>query len=103
MGRTTRHLRALLLVAVLLTGPLTTQCHHVGSPKHPGRATHIHAPQPPPLRPAGRYIALPLESIHPRETWLARPSRWDAGPSAVASFLAYAQTRGPPLTQLVTA
>jgi hypothetical protein len=103
MGRTTRHLRALLLVAVLLASTLTTQSHHVGTPQHPVRATYIHTPQHAPPRPAGRYVALPLGSIHPRESWLARPLRWDAGPSAVASFLAHARTRGPPLTELVAA
>jgi hypothetical protein len=103
MGRTTRHLRALLLVAMLLASSLTTRSHHVGSLQHPGRTTHIHTPQHAPPRPAGRYVALPLGSIHLRETWLARPWRWDAGPSAVASFLAYARTRGPPRTKLVAA
>jgi hypothetical protein len=103
MGRTTRHLRALLLVAVLLASTLTTQSHHVGTPQHPDRAPHIHAPQHAPPRPAGHYVALPLGSIHPRETWLARPLRRDAVPPAVASLLAYARTRGPPLTELVAA
>ena len=102
MGRTTRHLRALLLVTVLLASTLTTS-HHVSTPQHPGRATHIHTPQHAPPRPSGRYVALPLGSIHPREAWLARPWRWDAGPSAVASFIAYVRTRGPPLTELVAA
>ncbi|HKO25460.1 MAG TPA: hypothetical protein VJY65_12080 [Chloroflexota bacterium] len=101
MGRTTRHLRALLLVAVLLASTLMTQSHHVGTPLHPGRATHIHTPQHGPPRPASHYVALPLGSIDPREAWLARPSSWDAGPSTVASLLGHARTRGPPLTELV--
>ena len=103
MGRTTRHLRALLLVAVLLASPLTTRSYHVGTPQHPGRATHIHTPQHAPPRPAGRYVALPLGSIEPRDAWLARPLRWDAVPSAVASLLPHPRTRGPPLTELVAA
>jgi hypothetical protein len=101
MGRTTHHLRALLLVAVLLASTLTTQSPHVGTPQHPGRATHIHTPQHAPSRPAGRYVALPLGSMEPREAWLARPSRGDAVPPAVASLFASARTRGPPLTELV--
>ena len=103
MGRATRHVGVLLLVAVLLASTLTTRSHHVGTPQHPGRATHIHTPQHAPARPAGRYVALPLGSIHPRETWFARPWRWDAVPSAVASLLAYAQTRSPPFTAHVAA
>jgi hypothetical protein len=103
MGRPTRHLRALLLVVVLLAGTTTTQSHHAGTPPHPGRATHIHTPQHAPPRPAGRSVALPLGSIDPREDWLARLSRRDDGPSAVASLLAHVRTRGPPLTELVTA
>jgi hypothetical protein len=103
MGRATRHLLALLLVAVLLASTLTTQGHHVGTLRHSGRATHIHTPQHAPPRPAGRYVALPLGSIHPREVWLARTLRRDAVPSAVASLLAHPRTRGPPLTELVAA
>ena len=103
MGRSTRHLLALLLVTVLLASTLTTRSHHVGTPQHPGRTTHIHTPQYAPPRPAGRYVALPLGSIDPRETWFARPWRRDAGPSAVASLLAHPRTRGPPLTELVAA
>jgi hypothetical protein len=103
MGPTTRHLRTLLLVTVLLASTLTTQSHHAGTPQHPVRAAHIHTPQHAPSRPAGRYVALPLGSIEPREAWLARPSRGDAVPSAVTSLLAYAQTRGPPLSELVAA
>jgi hypothetical protein len=103
MGRTTRHLRALLLVAVLLASTLTTQSHHAGTPQHPGRATHIHTPQHVPPRPAGRYVALPLRSIDPREARLARVLRSDNGPSTVASLLAHPRTRGPPLTELVVA
>jgi hypothetical protein len=103
MGRRTRHLHVLLLVAVLLASTLTTRSHQVGTPQHPGRAAHIHAPQHAPPRPAGRYVALPLGSIHPREAWLARPSRWDAVPPAVPFLLAYARTRGPPFTELVAA
>ena len=101
MVRTTRHLRALLLIAVLLASTLTTQSHHVGTLQHPGRAAHIHAPQHAPLRPTGRYVALPLGHIDPRESWFARPLRRDAVPSAVASLLAHPRTRGPPLTELV--
>ena len=103
MGRTTRHLLALLLVAVLLASTLTTRSHHVGTPQHPGRATHIHTPQHAPPRPAGRYVALPLGSIDPREARLTRPLRWDAVPSAVASLLTHPRTRGPPLTEPVAA
>ena len=102
MGRTTRHLRTLLLVAVLLASTLTTQSYyHAGTPQHSGRATHIHTPQHAPPRPSGRDVALPLGSIHPREAWLARPLRRDAVPSAVTSLLAHPRTRGPPLTELV--
>ena len=50
-----------------------------------------------------RYVALPLGSIDPREAWFARPLRWDAVSSAVASPLAHPRTRGPPLTELVAA
>jgi hypothetical protein len=103
MGRSTRHLLALLLVTVLLASTLTTWSHHVGPPQHPGRATHIHTPQHASPRPAGRYVALPLGSIDPRDTWFARPLRRDAVPSAVASLLAHPRTRGPPLTELVAA
>jgi hypothetical protein len=103
MGRTTRHFRALLLVAVLLASIVTRQSHQVGTPQHPGRAAHIHAPQHAPPRPAGRYVALPLGRIEPREAWLARPSRGDAVPPTVTSLRAYARTRGPPLTDLVAA
>jgi hypothetical protein len=103
MGRPTRHLRALLVVVVLLACTLTTQSHHVSTPPHPGRAAHIHAPQHAPSRPAGRDGALPLGSIDPRETRLARPLRWDNGPSAVAALLAHRRTRGPPPTELVVA
>ena len=103
MERSTRHLRTLLLVAVLLASTLTTRSPHVGTPQHLGRATHIHTPQHAPPRPAGRYIALPLGSIDPREARFARPLRWDAVSSAVASPLAHPRTRGPPLTELVAA
>jgi hypothetical protein len=103
MERSTGHLRALLLVAVLLESILTTRSHHVGTPQHPGRATHIHTPQHAPLRPAGRYVALPLGRIQPREAWLARSLRRNAVPSAVAALLAHPRTRGPPLTELVAA
>jgi hypothetical protein len=103
MGRSTRHLLALLLVTVLLASTLTTRSYHVGTPQHPGRTTYIHTPQHAPPRPAGRNVALPLESIDPREAWFARPLRWDAGPSAVASLLAHTRTRGPPLTAPVAA
>jgi hypothetical protein len=103
MGRTTHHLRALLLVAVLLASTLTTWSHHVGTPQHPGRAAHIHTPQHAPLRTAGRYVALPLGGIEPRDDWLTSTLRWDAGPTAVASLLAHARTRGPPLTAPVAA
>jgi hypothetical protein len=103
MGRATRHLLALLLVGVLLASTPRTQSHHVGTPQHPGRATHIHTPQHAPPRPSGRYVALPLGSIDPREAWFAHPWRWNAIPSAVASFLAHPRTRGPPLTELVAA
>jgi hypothetical protein len=103
MGRTTRHLRTLLLVVVLLASTLTTQSHHVASPHHPGRATHIHTPQHAPPRPSGRDVALPLGSIDPREAWLARPLRWDNVPAAVASVLAHPRSRGPPLSELVAA
>jgi hypothetical protein len=103
MGRTTRHLLALLLVAVLLPSTLTTRSHHVSTPRHPGRATQIHTPQHAPPRPAGRYVALPLGSIDPRESWFARPWRWDAVPPAVAALLPHPRTRGPPLTELVAA
>jgi hypothetical protein len=103
MGRTTRHLLALLLVVGLLASTLTTQSHHVSTPQHPVRATHIHTPQHAPPRPAGRSVALPLGSIDPREAWFARTLRWDAVPSAVASLLAHPRTRGPPLTELVAA
>jgi hypothetical protein len=103
MGSTTRHLRALLLVAVLLASTLTTQSHYVGTPQHPDCAAHIHAPQHAPSRPAGRYVALPLGSVYPREVWLTRPSRGDSVPPAVAPLLAYTWTRGPPLTELVAA
>ena len=103
MGRSTRHLRALILVAALLASTLTTRSHHGGTPQHPGRATHIHTPQAAPPRPAGRYVALPLGGIDPREARLARPLRWDAVPSAVASLLAHPRPRGPPLTEAVAA
>jgi hypothetical protein len=103
MGRSTRHLLALLLVAVLLASTLTTRSHHVGTPQHPGRAAHIHTPQHAPSRPAGRYVTLPLGGIEPRGARLARLLRWDAVPSAVASLLAHAGTRGPPLTEPVAA
>jgi hypothetical protein len=103
MGRATRHFLALLLVGVLLASTPTTRSHHVGTPQHPGRATHIHTPQHAPPRPAGRYVALPLGSIDPREDRLARPLWWDAVPSAVASVLAHPRTRGPPLTERVAA
>jgi hypothetical protein len=103
MGRSMRHLLALLLVAVLLPSTLTLQSHHVSTPHHRGRATHIQTPQHAPPRPAGRSDALPLGSIDPREAWFARPWRWDAGPSAVAPVLAHPRTRGPPLTELVAA
>jgi hypothetical protein len=103
MGRTTRHLRALLLVVVLLASTLTTRSHHVGTPQHPGRASHIHISQHAPPRSAGRYAALPLGSIDPHEARLARPLRWDAAPSAVAALLAHARTRGPPLPEPVAA
>ena len=103
MGRTTRHLLALLLVAVLLPSTLTTWSLHVSTPQHPGRGTHIHTPQHALPRPAGRYVALPLGSIDPREARLARVLRSDNGPSTVASLLAHPRTRGPPLTELVAA
>jgi len=103
MGRSTRHLRALLLVAVLLAGTLTTRSRHVGTPQHPGRAPHIHTPQHAPPRAPGRYVALALRSIDLREAQFARPLRWDAVSSAVASPLAHPRTRGPPLTELVAA
>src|SRR5205814_870826 len=103
MGRSTGHLRTLLLVAVLLASTLTTRSHHVGTPQHPGRATQIHTPQHAPPRPAGRYVALPLGNIDPREARLTRPLRWDAVPSAVAALLPHPRTRGPPLTELVAA
>ena len=103
MGRSTRHLLALLLVTVLLASTLTTRSHHVGTQQHPGRAPHIYGPQHVPPRAPGRYVALPLGSIHPREAWLARPSQGDSVPPVVASLLAYARTRGPPLTELVAA
>jgi hypothetical protein len=103
MGRATRHLRALLLVVVLLANTLTTQSHHVGRPQHPGRASQIHTPQYAPPRAPGRSVALPLGSIDPHEAWFARPLRWDDVPSAAASLLAHARTRGPPLTELVAA
>ena len=101
MGRATRHVGVLLLVAVLLASTFTTRSHHVGTPHHPGRATHIHTPQHAPPRPSGRSVALPLGSIDPREAWFARPLRRDDVPSAVASLLAHPRTRGPPLTELV--
>ena len=103
MGRTTRHLRALLLIAVLLASTLTTQGHHTGTSQRPGRATHVPTPQHASPRPAGRYVALPLRSIHPREARPARVLRSDNGPSAVASLLAHTPTRGPPLTEPVAA
>jgi hypothetical protein len=103
MGRSTHHLRGLLLVAVLLASTLTTWSHHVGTPQHPGRASHIHPPQHAAPRPAGRYVALPLRSIEPRDAWFTRPLRWDAVPAAVASLLAHARTRDPPLTEPVAA
>jgi hypothetical protein len=103
MERSTRHLLALLLVVVLLANTLTTRSHHVGTPQHPGRASHIHTPQPAPPRPAGRYVALPLGGIEPRDAWLTRPLRWNDVPSAVAALLAYPRTRGPPLTEPVAA
>jgi hypothetical protein len=103
MGRPTRHLRALLLVVVLLAGTLATQSHHMSTPQHPSRAAHIHTPRHAPPRPAGRSVALPLGSIDPREAWFARLLRRDDGPSAVAALLARVRTRGPPLTELVTA
>ena len=103
MGRPTRHLLALLLVAALLASTLTPRSHHVGTPQHPGRATHIHTPQHAPPRAGGRSVALPLGSIDPRDARLARLLPWDDVPSAVAFFLAYARTRGPPLTGPVAA
>ena len=103
MGRSTRHLRALLLVAVLLAGTLTTRSRHVGTPQHPGRAPHIYGPQHVPPRAPGRYVALPLGSIALREAQLAHPLRWDAVPSAAASLLTHPRARGPPLTEPVAA
>ena len=103
MGRATRHVLALLLVAVLLASTLTTQGHHVGTLRHSGRATHIHTPQHAPPRPSDRSVALPLGRIDPRESWFARPWRWDTVPSVVASLLAHPRTRGPPLPELVAA
>jgi hypothetical protein len=103
MGRSTRHLLALLLVGALLASTLTTWSHHPGTPQHPGRATYIHTPQHAPPRTGGRSIALPLGSIDPRDARLARPLPRDDVPSAVASLLAHARTRGPPLTEPVAA
>jgi hypothetical protein len=103
MGRSTRHLLALLLVAVLLASTLTTRSHHVGTPLYPGRAPHIHTPQHAPPRAAGRDLALPLGNIDPRAARLARPLRWGDVPSTGVSLLAHARTRGPPLTELVAA
>ena len=101
MRCSTRHLRALLLVTALLASTLTTLSHHVSTPQHPGRAAHIHTPQHAPPRAPGRYVALLLGGIEPRAAWLARPLRWDAVPSTVASLLAHLRTRGPPLTERV--
>ena len=38
MGRSTRHLLALLLVAALLASTLTPRSHHVGTPQAPATA-----------------------------------------------------------------
>ena len=99
----TRHLLPLLLVAALLASTLTPRSHHVSTPQHPGRATHIHTPQHAPPRAGDRSIALPLGNIDPRDARLARPLRWDDVPSATASLLAHARTRGPPVTEPVAA
>ena len=99
----TRHLLPLLLVAALLASTLTPRSHHVSTPQHHGRATHIHTPQHAPPRAGGRSVALPLGNIDPRDARLARPLRWDDVPSATASLLAHARTRGPPLTEPVAA
>jgi hypothetical protein len=103
MGRAARHLLALLVVAVLLANTLTTWSHHVGTSQYPSRASHIQPPQHAAPRAPGRYVALPLGSIEPRDARLARPLRWDAVPSAVASLLAQPRTRDPPLTESVAA
>jgi hypothetical protein len=99
----TRPLLPLLLVAALLASTLTPRSHHVSTPQHPGRATHMHTPQHAPPRAGGRSVALPLGNIDPRDARLARPLRWDAVPSATASLLAHTRTRGPPLTEPVAA
>jgi hypothetical protein len=99
----TRHLLPLLLVAALLASTLTPRSHHVSTPQHHGRATHIHTPQHALPRPAGRSVPLPLGNIDPRDARLARPLRWDDVPSATASLLAHAWTRGPPLAEPVAA
>jgi hypothetical protein len=103
MGHSTRHLLALLLVAVFLASTLTTRSHHLSTPQYPGRAIHIHTPQHAPPRVAGRDVALLLGNIDPREARHARALRWDNVPSAAASLLAPARTRGPPLTEPVAA
>src|ERR687885_2868873 len=98
LGSTTRHLPPLLLVAALLASTLTPRSHHVSTPQHHGRATRLHTPQHAPPRAGGRSVALPLGSIDLREARLARSLRGDHAPSAAASLLAHAWTRGPPLT-----
>jgi hypothetical protein len=103
MGRSTRHLLALLLVVVLLASTLTTRNQHVGTPQRPGRAAHIHTPPHAPPRAAGRDLALPLGNIDPRDARFAHLLRWEDVPSAAASLLAHARTRGPPLPEPVAA
>ena len=103
MGRPMRHLLALLLVAALLASTLTPRSHHVGTPQSPGRATRIHTPQHALPRAGGHDVALPLGRIDPRAARLARPLRWVDVPSAAASLLAHAPTRGPPLAEPVAA
>ena len=101
----TRHLLPLLLllVAALLASTLTPRSHHVSTPQHHGRATHIHTPQHAPPRAGDRSVALPLGNIDPRDARLARALRCDDVPSATASLLAHARTRGPPVTEPVAA
>ena len=103
LGSTTRHLLLLLLVAALLASTLTPRSHHVSTPQHHGRATHIHTPQHAPPRAGDRSVALPLGNIDPRDARLARALRCDDVPSATASLLAHAWTRGPPVTEPVAA